>query len=149
MAEGVLGQIVAGKSEELARRFDSVSLGALRSRAVTTQRSLAAVLARDGARFILEIKKASPSAGEIRPNADPEVLARGYEGIADALSVLCDRLISAVRLTTSLPLVGVSTAPSSPRISSSIFARSPRPASPERMQSSSCCRYSTIKLHRA
>lgn len=92
MAEGVLGRIVAGKREELARRFDSVSLDALRSRAEATKRSLAAVVARDGARFILEIKKASPSAGAIRPSADPEILARGYAGIADALSVLCDRV---------------------------------------------------------
>ena len=75
MAEGVLGQIAAAKREELARRFDTVSLDALRSRAEPTRRSLAAALAQDGARFILEIKKASPSAGAIRPGADPAQLA--------------------------------------------------------------------------
>lgn len=90
MAEGVLGQIAAAKRGELARRFDTVSLDALRSRAEPTRRSLAAVLAQDGARFILEIKKASPSAGAIRPGADAAQLARGYAGVADALSVLCD-----------------------------------------------------------
>lgn len=90
MAEGILGQIAASKREELARRFDGVSIDALRSRAEPTPRSLAAVLAQDGARFILEIKKASPSAGAIRPGADAAQLARGYAGVADALSVLCD-----------------------------------------------------------
>lgn len=90
MAEGVLGKIAAAKREELALRFDGVSLDALRARARQTRRSLAAVLARDGARFILEIKKASPSAGASRADADPAKLARGYAGVADALSVLCD-----------------------------------------------------------
>jgi indole-3-glycerol phosphate synthase/phosphoribosylanthranilate isomerase len=91
VAEGVLGEIAAAKREELAGRFDGVSLDSLRSRAEPTRRSLAAVLARQGARFILEIKKASPSAGAIRPGADAAQLALGYAGVADALSVLCDR----------------------------------------------------------
>ena len=91
MAEGVLGRIAEAKSEELARRLDGVSLDALRARATPTERSLAKTLAQNGARFILEIKKASPSAGAIRPGADPPALARGYADVADALSVLCDR----------------------------------------------------------
>jgi indole-3-glycerol phosphate synthase/phosphoribosylanthranilate isomerase len=90
-ATGVLGEIAAAKREELARRFDGVSLDALRGRAKPTRRSLAEALAQTGARFILEIKKASPSEGAIRPGADPAALARGYAGVADALSVLCDR----------------------------------------------------------
>jgi len=90
VAEGVLGRIAAAKREELASRFDGVSLDALRGRAQPTRRSLAEAIAKDGARFILEIKKASPSAGAIRPGADPATLARGYVGVADALSVLCD-----------------------------------------------------------
>lgn len=91
MAEGVLGQIADAKRDELARRFDGVWLDSLRARADPTERSLLAALARDGARFILEIKRASPSGGPIRPGADPAALARGYAGVADALSVLCDR----------------------------------------------------------
>ena len=92
MAEpsGVLAEIAANKREELAARFDGVALDAARSAARPTRRSLAQVLAKDGARFILEIKKASPSAGAIRPGADPTALARGYAGVADALSVLTD-----------------------------------------------------------
>ena len=90
MAEGVLAEIAANKRTELDRRYDGVSLNALRARARPTRRSLAATLARPGARFILEIKKASPSAGGIRSSADPGEIARGYDGVADALSVLCD-----------------------------------------------------------
>ena len=90
MAEGVLGRIAAAKQEDLRRRFDGVSLDSLRARARPTDRSLTDTLAQDGARFVLEIKKASPSAGAIRSGADPAALARGYAGVADALSVLCD-----------------------------------------------------------
>jgi indole-3-glycerol phosphate synthase/phosphoribosylanthranilate isomerase len=88
---GILARIGSAKRQELASRFDGVSLDALRARATPTRRSLAAALSRQGARFILEIKKASPSAGAIRPAADPSALARGYAGVADALSVLTDR----------------------------------------------------------
>jgi indole-3-glycerol phosphate synthase / phosphoribosylanthranilate isomerase len=91
VAEGVLGRIAAAKQDELRRRFDGVSLDALRARARPTQHRLADTLAQDGARFILEIKKASPSAGNIRAGANPRALARGYAGVADALSVLCDQ----------------------------------------------------------
>ncbi|WP_310468830.1 bifunctional indole-3-glycerol-phosphate synthase TrpC/phosphoribosylanthranilate isomerase TrpF [Sphingomonas sp.] len=90
MADGILGEIVAAKRAELAQRFAGVSLDALRGRAEPTTRSLAAAIARPGARFILEIKKASPSQGAIRAGADPAALARGYAGVADALSVLTD-----------------------------------------------------------
>ena len=92
MAEpaGILGQIAATKRQELQGRFTGVSIDALRAQAMSTRRSLASVLARPGARFILEIKKASPSAGAIRRAADAGAIARGYSGVADALSVLAD-----------------------------------------------------------
>jgi indole-3-glycerol phosphate synthase/phosphoribosylanthranilate isomerase len=88
---GVLAKIAAAKREELERRFDGISLDALRAKAQSTRRSLGNALSKPGARFVLEIKKASPSEGTIRAGADPAALARGYSGVADALSVLCDR----------------------------------------------------------
>lgn len=88
---GVLGEIAAAKRQELASRFDGVSLDSLRAQGRTTHRSLAEAIARPGSSFILEIKKASPSAGAIRSGADAGVIARGYAGVADAISVLTDR----------------------------------------------------------
>jgi indole-3-glycerol phosphate synthase/phosphoribosylanthranilate isomerase len=87
---GVLGRIAAAKRLELAERFDAVSLDALRASATQADRSLTRVLAKPGARFILEIKRASPSGGIIHSSADPAAIARGYAGVGDALSVLCD-----------------------------------------------------------
>ena len=91
MAEpvGVLGQIVAAKRAELAERLSGVTLDALRAMAVPTRLSLAAAVQQPGARFILEIKRASPSAGTIA-NCDSGEIARHYAGVADALSVLTD-----------------------------------------------------------
>jgi indole-3-glycerol phosphate synthase/phosphoribosylanthranilate isomerase len=91
VADGLLGKIAAAKRAELGLRYDGVSLDGLRDRARPTSRSLAAAIGKPGARFILEIKKASPSGGVIRLDADPAALARGYDGVADALSVLTDR----------------------------------------------------------
>jgi indole-3-glycerol phosphate synthase / phosphoribosylanthranilate isomerase len=89
-AAGILGNIAAAKRDELRARFDGISLDALRAGASSTSRSLTATLAKPGARFILEIKKASPSAGAIKADADAAAIARGYAGVADALSVLTD-----------------------------------------------------------
>jgi indole-3-glycerol phosphate synthase/phosphoribosylanthranilate isomerase len=88
---GVLGEIAAAKRNEIACRFDGVSLDALRAQARTAEHSLAGAIASPGSSFVLEIKKASPSAGAIRSEADAGAIARGYAGVADALSVLTDR----------------------------------------------------------
>lgn len=92
MAEpaGVLGAIAAHKKAELAERLAGITLDGMRSSATPTRRSLMHALARPGARFILEIKRGSPSQGPIRAGADAAQLARGYAGVADALSVLTD-----------------------------------------------------------
>jgi indole-3-glycerol phosphate synthase/phosphoribosylanthranilate isomerase len=85
MAEGVLAEIVARKRIDVAAR-----LAGFGPAAEPTRRSLRAALARPGARFIMEVKRGSPSGGAIRPGADAGALARAYRGAADAISVLTD-----------------------------------------------------------
>lgn len=66
-----------------------------------------------GLAAIAEVKRRSPSAGELRPGADPARLARGFEGAgAAAVSVLVDARFGgspadllAARSTTKLPLL--------------------------------------------
>jgi indole-3-glycerol phosphate synthase/phosphoribosylanthranilate isomerase len=90
MAEGVLGEIVARKRRDVAERLAGTKIDALRSQAPRGPRSLRAALARPGARFIMEVKKASPSEGAFRAGADPAAMALAYKGAADAVSVLTD-----------------------------------------------------------
>jgi len=120
---GILGEIAAGKKAELQARFDGVSIDTLRARAEPTRRSLCDAIARSGGRFILEIKKASPSQGPIRLAADVASLARGYAGVADALSVLTEAAASVVRSPTSALRVRSLTGRSSPRTFSLMHAR--------------------------
>jgi indole-3-glycerol phosphate synthase / phosphoribosylanthranilate isomerase len=87
---GILGEIVARKRQDVRARLGSRSLPDLMNRARPTTRSLAAALARPGARFIMEVKRASPSEGVLRSGADPAAIARAYRGVADAISVLVD-----------------------------------------------------------
>jgi indole-3-glycerol phosphate synthase/phosphoribosylanthranilate isomerase len=82
----MLAEILAAKRADVAGRLGGATLDA----APPTSRSLAAALARPGARFILEVKRASPSAGALRTGADPAGIARAYAGPADAISVLTD-----------------------------------------------------------
>ena len=87
---GVLGEIVARKRVDVAARLAGVTIEELRSRARPTRRSLREALARPGARFIMEVKRASPSEGSLRARVDPASIARAYRGAADAISVLVD-----------------------------------------------------------
>ena len=87
---GILGQIVARKRQDVARREEETPIATLRAKAGQTTRSLQKALSAPGVRFIFECKKASPSKGLLRADFDPRALARAYSGVADAVSVLCD-----------------------------------------------------------
>jgi len=71
-------------------------------------------LARPGLQAIAEVKRRSPSAGDLRPDADPATLARSF-GLAGAaaVSVLVDERfggsiddLRAARVATDAPLIG-------------------------------------------
>lgn len=89
--DGILGEIVARKRVDVGRRLGRTDISDLRSRARPTGRSLRAALAQPGARFILEMKRVSPSEGRLAHGAEPERIARQYSGPADAISVLVDQ----------------------------------------------------------
>ncbi len=71
-------------------------------------------LARPGLQAIAEVKRRSPSAGALRPGADPAALAAGFEAAgAAAVSVLVDERfdgtlddLRAARAAVTLPLLG-------------------------------------------
>ena len=89
-----LEQIVAHKRQEIAASAARVPVTALRQRAAARRdyRGFAAALAPPHrVHIIAEIKRASPSKGDIGIGLDPATLARAYEaGGASAISVLTD-----------------------------------------------------------
>jgi len=93
----ILETILAAKRVEVsaARAAHSLSQVEAVARAADPVRGLRAALARapgQPVRVLAEIKRASPSAGQIRPNADPAEIAVDYAaGGAAAISVLTDR----------------------------------------------------------
>jgi indole-3-glycerol phosphate synthase/phosphoribosylanthranilate isomerase len=88
-----LDKILASKRAELAQAKAATPLAELQRRAESAQprRGFLAAMRRPGVRIASEIKRASPSKGDIRLDLDPAALAREYEaGGAAALSVLTE-----------------------------------------------------------
>jgi indole-3-glycerol phosphate synthase len=114
----ILDDILARKRTELAQAWARVSPAEMERRARGRDdpiRGLRAGLASQASPSILaEIKRRSPSRGEIRPDFDPVACARAYqEGGAAALSVLTDfasfggelAFLDAIRPHVSLPIL--------------------------------------------
>jgi indole-3-glycerol phosphate synthase/phosphoribosylanthranilate isomerase len=78
----VLARIVARKRGEVAARLNGPVA------AEPTRRSLRSALSRPGARFIMEVKRASPSGHRSAVSVEQAVAA--YAPVADAISVLTD-----------------------------------------------------------
>lgn len=89
----ILDRILENKREEVDARKRTIPLEALQERVARAapSRDFAAALRRDGISLIAEIKRASPSRGDILPGADAAWLAAQYEACgARAISVLTD-----------------------------------------------------------
>jgi indole-3-glycerol phosphate synthase len=111
----ILDQIFAAKRAELQEQRERVSLDAIKAAALHAPRPrdfVAALRSRKPA-IIAEVKRASPSKGDILPGLDPAAVARDYQAAgAAAISVLTDRHfkgsladLSAVRAAIDLPLL--------------------------------------------
>ncbi|HEX2972454.1 MAG TPA: indole-3-glycerol phosphate synthase TrpC [Tepidisphaeraceae bacterium] len=115
----ILDQIVETKREEVARRKTQVPVKVLKERITELgrPRNFFNAVTQKGKKpvnLIAEVKKASPSAGLIRPDFDPVKIAQAYEAAgADALSVLTDEkyfqgnleYIHAIRDVVKLPVL--------------------------------------------
>lgn len=113
----ILDQIVATKRQEIAAARARMPLAELEAQALEAPpaRDFRAMLAGPGPiHLIAEVKKASPSAGVIRPDFDPIAIARAYQAHgASCLSVLTDvsyfhghlSYLARIRASVAIPLL--------------------------------------------
>ncbi|MDY6914059.1 MAG: indole-3-glycerol phosphate synthase TrpC [Planctomycetota bacterium] len=119
MPQTILDKILETKRKEVAelrRQYDPAALQA-RAKAAEPVRNFFSAVTRRPRRLlnlIAEVKKASPSAGVICDDFDPEAIARTYaDAGADAISVLTDQTyfqgrleyLQAVRAVSGLPVL--------------------------------------------
>lgn len=116
MPPDILAEICARKRGEVADAIELRSLEAIESdaREAPVPRDFSGSLESPGISLIAEIKRASPSKGEIAPGLEPSSLARAYEDAgASAISVLTDEAgfagtladLATARESTSLPVL--------------------------------------------
>ncbi|MDN4473140.1 indole-3-glycerol phosphate synthase TrpC [Demequina zhanjiangensis] len=112
----VLQSIVAGVREDLAVREQATSMDALKERASRLPSAIDAYqrLARDEVAVIAEVKRSSPSKGDLAEITDPASLATEYEaGGASVISVLTEQRrfggsltdLDAVRAKVDIPIL--------------------------------------------
>ena len=112
----VLDEILDGVRADLAERQQRVSLDQLKELAerAPSPRDGTAALKADGVSVIAEVKRASPSKGEMAEIADPAALAAAYQsGGARVISVLTEKRrfngsledLAAVRKAVQVPLL--------------------------------------------
>lgn len=112
----VLDSIIEGVCADVAAREAVVSLAEVKAaaEAMPAPRDVMAALREPGIAVIAEVKRASPSKGQLAPIADPAELACSYaEGGARAISVLTEQRrfngsladLDAVRAAVSIPVL--------------------------------------------
>jgi indole-3-glycerol phosphate synthase len=112
----VLDGIIVGVREDVARRMSLVPLEDLKAKAsvMPPARDVASVLGGDDVCVIAEVKRRSPSKGDLAEIADPAALAREYEaGGAHCISVLTEERrfggslddLVAVRAAVDIPVL--------------------------------------------
>ena len=84
----VLAELVHETRTMLHERRKREPVAHLERRVEPATQSFGAALERPAPRFILELKRASPSEGPLRPMYDPRSIAEAYRGVADAVSVI-------------------------------------------------------------